>query len=220
MSYQPDWLSTLLQIGVVAIAPLVLTWAASTSMLGLSRHVYVLASNRQVPSWLGKLGPRSTPYIAILGAAVIAFALALPDGRAPAGGDLRVRGDARDRDRPPVDPPAPLDASRTASGRSGSRSTSTIAGRRLPVPALLGALLMALLWLAVLVFHARARWVGGGWMLFGLVAYVVYRRFVERTLADEAGLRARGGAAKGRARGRVRDDPGAGLRDRSSTTTS
>ncbi len=66
MSYQPDWLSTLLQIGVVAIAPIVLTWAASTSMLGLSRHVYVLARNRQVPSWLGKLGPRSTPYIAIL----------------------------------------------------------------------------------------------------------------------------------------------------------
>ena len=35
-------------------------------MLGLSRHVYVLATNRQVPSWLGKLGSRSTPYIAIL----------------------------------------------------------------------------------------------------------------------------------------------------------
>ena len=40
---------------------------------------------------------------------------------------------------------------------------------------------MALLWMAVLVFHASARWVGGGWMLFGLVAYVIYRRFVERT---------------------------------------
>ena len=57
MSYQPSWLSTLLQIGVVAVAPLVLTWAASTSMLGLSRHVYVLARSRQVPSWLGKPGP-------------------------------------------------------------------------------------------------------------------------------------------------------------------
>ena len=29
---------------------------------------------------------------------------------------------------------------------------------------------MALLWLAVIVFHARARWVGGGWMVFGLIA--------------------------------------------------
>ena len=40
---------------------------------------------------------------------------------------------------------------------------------------------MLLLWIAVLTFHENARWVGGGWMLFGLVAYVVYRRFVERT---------------------------------------
>ena len=31
---------------------------------------------------------------------------------------------------------------------------------------------MSLLWLAVIVFHSRARWVGGGWMVFGLIAYV------------------------------------------------
>src|SRR5919201_3906329 len=60
-SYDPSWLSTVLQVAVVAIAPAVLAWAASGSMLGLSRHVYVLATNRQVPSWLGKPGPRSTP---------------------------------------------------------------------------------------------------------------------------------------------------------------
>jgi APA family basic amino acid/polyamine antiporter len=50
-----------------------------------------------------------------------------------------------------------------------------------PLPALVGAVLMLLLWVAVMVFHARARWVGGGWMVFGLVAYVIYRRFVEGT---------------------------------------
>ena len=44
---------------VAAIAPPVLFWAASTSMLGLSRHVYVLATNRQIPSWLGKLDRRT-----------------------------------------------------------------------------------------------------------------------------------------------------------------
>jgi APA family basic amino acid/polyamine antiporter len=56
-----------------------------------------------------------------------------------------------------------------------------VAGRMLPLPALLGAVLMLLLWLAVIVFHSRARWVGGGWMVFGLIAYVVYRRLVEGT---------------------------------------
>ena len=44
----------------------------------MPRVVYVLATNRQVPSWLGKLGQRSTPYMAIGGAAVISFALAIP----------------------------------------------------------------------------------------------------------------------------------------------
>jgi APA family basic amino acid/polyamine antiporter len=56
-----------------------------------------------------------------------------------------------------------------------------IRGRALPIPALLGAVLMSLLWVAVIVFHARARWVGGGWMLFGLIGYVVYRKVVEGT---------------------------------------
>ena len=84
MSYEPSWLSNLLEVAVVAIAPVVLAWAAETAMLGLSRHVYVLATNRQVPSWLGKLGQRSTPYVAIMAAAgMIAFAIAVP-------GDIRL----------------------------------------------------------------------------------------------------------------------------------
>jgi APA family basic amino acid/polyamine antiporter len=180
MSYDPSWLSTVLQVAVVAIAPAVLTWAASTSMLGLSRHVYVLATNRQVPSWLGKLGQRSTPYVAISAAAVIAFGLAVPgDVRLLAGiyafgatlaiaiahlSVIRLRWTEPDRERPFR---MPFDLA--------------VGGRNLPLPAILGAALMVLLWLAVLTFRGNARWVGGGWMLFGLVAYVVYRRFVERT---------------------------------------
>ena len=180
MSYEPSWLSSLLEVAVVAIAPVVLAWAASTSMLGLSRHVYVLATNRQVPSWLGKLGQRSTPYVAISAAAVIAFAIAVPgDIRLLAGiyafgatlaiaiahlSVVRLRWTDPERDRPFR---MPLDV--------------TVRGRKLPVPAIVGAALMLLLWIAVLAFQENARWVGGGWMLFGLGAYVVYRRFVEQT---------------------------------------
>jgi APA family basic amino acid/polyamine antiporter len=158
----------------------VLAWAASTSMLGLSRHVYVLATNRQVPSWLGKLGQRSTPYVAISAAAVIAFAIAVPgDIRLLAGiyafgatlaiaiahlSVVRLRWTHPEHARPFR---MPLEV--------------RVRGRGLPLPAIAGAALMLLLWVAVLVFQENARWVGGGWMLFGLVAYVVYRRFVERT---------------------------------------
>jgi APA family basic amino acid/polyamine antiporter len=167
-------------VAVVAVAPAVLAWAASTSMLGLSRHVYVLATNRQIPSWLGKLGPRSTPYIAIVSAAVIALALAVPgDVRLLAGlyafgatlaiaiahlSVVRLRWTEPDRERPFRIP-----------------WEVTIRGRRLPVLAIAGAVLMILLWVTVIAFRGRARWVGGGWMLFGLIGYVIYRRVVEGT---------------------------------------
>jgi basic amino acid/polyamine antiporter, APA family len=179
-SYDPSWLSTVLQVGVVAIAPAVLALAASGSMLGLSRHVYVLATNRQVPSWLGKLGPRSTPYIAIGAAGVMAFALAVPTDVSMLAGlyafgatlaitiahlsVLRLRWTQPTRERPYR---IPFDI--------------TIRGRSMPLPAIVGALLMFVLWIVVIVFRAKARWVGGGWMLFGIAGYVVYRKFVEST---------------------------------------
>ena len=57
-SFEPAWVATVMEVAVVAVAPAALIWAASTAMLGLSRHVYVLATNRQIPSWLGKLNRR------------------------------------------------------------------------------------------------------------------------------------------------------------------
>ena len=78
-AFEPEWLSTVFKWAVVAIAPLILFFAANVTMLGLSRHVYVLATNRQIPSWLGKLGGRrSTPHVAILIAAAFAAGLVLP----------------------------------------------------------------------------------------------------------------------------------------------
>ena len=68
-AFEPTWVADAMEVAVTAVAPAVLVWAASTAMLGLSRHVYVLATNRQIPSWLGKLGRgRGTPYVAILSA--------------------------------------------------------------------------------------------------------------------------------------------------------
>jgi APA family basic amino acid/polyamine antiporter len=41
--------------------------------------------------------------------------------------------------------------------------------------------LTGLAFLSVLAFHDTARWVGLGWMAFGLLFYVVYRKLVEET---------------------------------------
>ena len=180
-SFDPAWISDVMKIAVVAVAPPVLIWAASIAMLGLSRHVYTLATNRQIPSWLGKLGRRrSTPYIAIWSVAVICVGLVIPGdvemlaGVYAFGATLAIAiGHAsivRLRMTDPQHPRpfrVPLDI--------GFR------GARLPLPAIFGAVVMGLAWLSVLAFHDTARFVGGAWMVFGILAYVYYRKVVERT---------------------------------------
>ena len=65
-NYDHGFLSDFMKWVVMLVAVPVLFWAANGAMLGLSRHVYVLARNRQIPSWAGKLeSTYSTPYIAI-----------------------------------------------------------------------------------------------------------------------------------------------------------
>jgi APA family basic amino acid/polyamine antiporter len=180
-AFHPHWLSETMRWLVALVAAPVLVWAANTSMLGLSRHIYVLSTNRQIPSWLGILGRnRGTPHVAILASAVLAFALVLPtDVRFLAGiyafgamltmtiahlSILRLRVREPDRRRP-FSVPLGL--------RFGAAT--------LPLPTLIAVTMSGLAFISVIAFHAGARWVGGGWMLFGLVAYVIYRRLVEGT---------------------------------------
>ena len=141
----------------------------------------MLATNRQIPSWLGKLNREfRTPHVAILIAAAMAFGLVLSTDIVVLGGlfafgatiaftiahvsIVRLRITEPDRERPfriPFDVP--------------------FGGGRVPLPTLFAAALTALAWLSVVVYHDAARWVGGGWMLFGLIGYVVYRKGFEKT---------------------------------------
>jgi basic amino acid/polyamine antiporter, APA family len=180
-NYDPGWVADFMKWAVMLVAVPVLFWAANTSMLGLSRHIYVLATNRQIPSWAGKLEMNySTPYIAIIIAALLALALAIPGdirflARVYAFGALlavtiaqisivRLRVVEPDLERPYKVP---------WNVRIGSHD--------LPLPAIAGALISGLAWISVFVLHRTAVYVGGGWMLFGLVFYVIYRRYVEGT---------------------------------------
>jgi basic amino acid/polyamine antiporter, APA family len=180
-AYHPVWVSHAMRWIVALVATPVLFWAATTAMLGVSRHIYTLAINRQIPSWLGKLNSRhATPHVAIAISGVVAIGLVAPtDVKLLAGlyafgamlaitiaqlSVIRLRITEPDRLRPFR---VPFDV--------------TWRGARLPAPALLAALLSGLAFLSVIAYHDRARWVGLGWMAFGLIFYVVYRRVVEGT---------------------------------------
>jgi APA family basic amino acid/polyamine antiporter len=180
-AYHPAWVSDAMRWLVALVAAPVLFWAVTTAMLGVSRHIYTLAINRQIPSWLGKLNSRhATPHVAIAISGVIAIGLVVPtDVKLLAGlyafgamlaitiaqlSIVRLRITEPDRPRPFR---VPLDVSWR--------------GARIPVPAVFAGFVSALAFLSVLVYHDRARWVGLGWMAFGLLFYVVYRKVFEGT---------------------------------------
>ena len=180
-AFHPHWVAETMRWMVALIAVPVLFWAANTSMLGVSRHIYTLAINRQIPSWLGKLEKRAaTPYVAISICGVIALGLVIPTNVKLLAGIyafgatlaitiahlsiIRLRVKAPDKGRP-------------------FRIPLGIAwrGAELPAPAILAAIVSGLAFLSVLAYHETARWVGIGWMAFGLLFYVVYRKVFEGT---------------------------------------
>jgi APA family basic amino acid/polyamine antiporter len=180
-SFHPGWVADMMRWMVALIAAPVLFWAANTSMLGVSRHIYTLAINRQIPSWLGKLDRRNaTPYVAIVLSGIIAIGLVVPTNVKllasiyAFGATLaitiahlsiiRMRVKDPDRRRP----------FRIPYGFHWGVAT-------VPLPAVVAAVLSGLAFLSVLAFHTTARWVGLGWMAFGLTFYVVYRKVFEGT---------------------------------------
>ena len=165
-----------------ALAGAILLTAMNGQMLGVARLSYSLATNRQIPSAVGRLHPRlGTPYVAITIAGVLAFALALPhDVNFLAGifafGAMITFAIAhvsvialrfREAERP-----------------SAFRVPFSVRvrGGSIPLPAALGALFSAGAWVSVVALHEGARVVGGLWMVFGLALYVIYRRSQGKSL--------------------------------------
>jgi APA family basic amino acid/polyamine antiporter len=180
-AFHPHWLAELMRWVVALVAAPVLFWAATTSMLGVSRHTYTLAINRQIPSWLGKLEKkRATPYVAISICGLIALGLVIPTnikvlaGLYAFGATLAITIAHLSIIRLRVTMPDKLRPFRIPWGMAWGPAT-------LPIPAIIAAVASGLAFLSVLAFHSTARWVGIGWMAFGLTFYVVYRKYIEGT---------------------------------------
>ncbi len=191
---EPDWLAETLRYVVGVVGVLVLVQAVNGQMLGIGRLAYSLGMNRQIPSVVSRLDvERGTPYVAIVVAATIAFALACSGDPEWLAGIfafgamlaftlahlsivvLRFREpDARRAFRVPLN--------------------VRVRGGLVPLPSALGAVLGAAAWVSVVILHEGARYVGGAWLLAGLTLYVVYRKaqgksLTQRFTIPEAALR-------------------------------
>jgi len=181
-AFHPKWLADVLKYAVAIGGALGLFAAAGAAMLGVSRVGYSLATNRQIPSAVGRLHGRwGTPYVVIGAAALAAVGLVLPTNLEFLVGiyafgallaftiahvsviALRFREPSRER---PYSIPLSI----------------TVSGASVPIPAVIGAIASALGWLTLLVFHSGARYVGLAWMLGGLMLYVGYRKSQQKPL--------------------------------------
>lgn len=163
------------EIYVGLLAATILFIATNAGIIGVSRLVYSMGLHRQVPEGLRRLHPKfRTPWIGIVLFGGIACLTIIP-GQATFLGNMyafgamlsftiahlaviRLRIKEPERQRPYRGP-----------------GTLRVAGRRLPLFALLGGLGTFLAFATVTVLHLTVAGAGVGWLAIGIVVYVSYR---------------------------------------------
>jgi APA family basic amino acid/polyamine antiporter len=164
------------EVYVGLLAATILFIATNAGIIGVSRLVYSMGIHRQVPDRLRQLHPKfRTPWIGILVFSGLACVAMIP-GKADFLGNMyafgamlsftiahaavvRLRISHPDTPRPYRGP-----------------GTLRVAGRPLPLFALVGGLGTGLAWVTVTALHFDVAIAGVGWLAFGIALYAVYRR--------------------------------------------
>jgi APA family basic amino acid/polyamine antiporter len=164
------------EIYVGLLAATILFIATNAGIIGVSRLVYSMGLHRQVPDRLRQLHPTyRTPWIGILLFGAIACVAVIP-GQADFLGNLYAFGAmlsftiahaavVRLRLSKP-------NANRPYSGPGRLR----IAGRDLPLFALVGGLGTFLAFITVTFLHIDVAVTGLGWLVLGVIVYLLFRR--------------------------------------------
>ncbi len=164
------------ELYVGLLAATILFIATNAGIIGVSRLVYSMGLHRQLPDRVRQLHPRfRTPWIGIIVFGAIACVTLIP-GQATFLGNIYAFGAMlsftiahlsviRLRTKDP-------DRARPYRGPGSLR----IAGHELPLFAVIGGLGTGLAWVTVTLLHLAVAAAGLGWLLLGVVVYVVYRR--------------------------------------------
>jgi basic amino acid/polyamine antiporter, APA family len=161
-------------VGILAATILII--ATNAGIIGVSRLVYSMGLHRQMPDRLRQLHPKyGTPWIGILVFGAIACVTLIP-GKAEFLGNIyafgamlsftiahlaviKLRNSEPDHERPYRGP-----------------WNVTVAGRELPMFAVLGAIGTGLAFVVVTFLHVDVAAAGVGWLLLGMTSFVVFRR--------------------------------------------
>lgn len=173
-----------LPILVAVLATTILIIATNAGLMGISRLTFSLGRFQLIPLTLSKVHHKfKTPYKSIILFSLMAILLLIPGFFAPETfiilGGLYVFGSLlafslahasilRLRIKHP-ELPRPFKL----------RGNIKIKGWELPITAIIGLVATSAVWLVVVIYMFQtqpyARWVGFGWMAFGLIFYLVFR---------------------------------------------
>lgn len=165
---------------VAILATTILIIATNAGLMGISRLTFSLGRFQLIPLAFSRVHHKfKTPYRAIIFFSLVALLLLIPGFFAPDTfiilGGLYVFGSLlafslahasilRLRIRhPELSRPFKL------------RGNIKFKGYELPVTAILGLVFSSAIWLTVVMTQPYTRWVGFGWMLFGLIFYLTFR---------------------------------------------
>jgi APA family basic amino acid/polyamine antiporter len=169
-------LTEALRYYVGILAAVILLIATNAGLIGVSRLTYSMGQHRQLPEGLRQVHPRyRTPYIAIMVFAVLAMITLLP-GQADFLATLYSFGAMLSFTIAHV---SVIQLRRRNSGveRAWKPPLNFHAfGFEVPLTAVLGGLGTFAAWIVVMALNPRTLAVGLGWMAFGIVVYVLYRR--------------------------------------------
>jgi basic amino acid/polyamine antiporter, APA family len=170
-----------LEIYVGMLAATILVIATNAGVIGASRITYAMSSYRQLPEVFRRLDPRlKTPVLSLVVFAGIApIALLLP-------GDVNFIGTLYSLGATLSFTVAHAALVRMRVADRGATELTPYRARPnlrvgsidWPIFAIVGGLATGASFLVIVVQNATTRWVGLGWVVFGLAAYVVYRRRV------------------------------------------
>jgi APA family basic amino acid/polyamine antiporter len=171
-----EGLTEALRFYVGVLAAVILLIATNAGLIGVSRLTYSMGQHRQLPEGLRQVHPRyRTPYIAILVFSAVAMITLIP-GKTDFLATMYSFGAMlsftiahvsviwlrrrKSEDARPWKPPLNF----------------TVGGTSVPLTAVLGGLGTFTAWIVVMALNPSTLAVGLGWMLFGIVVYVLYRR--------------------------------------------
>ncbi len=174
------------KVYVGILAATILFIATNAGVIGASRITYAMASYRQLPEVFRRLHPRfKTPWLSlVVFAGFISIAVLLP-GKTAFLGDMYAFGAMLSFTIAHLAVIALRVKSRDDPEAFRVRPSLRIRGIEWPLFAIFGALGTGAAWIVVVVQKPGPRWAGLGWLAIGLIAYVLYRRYVVRGTLTE-----------------------------------